>query len=37
MLPYVICGAISIAAGVLAMQRLGGKAVTTGGKPPDVT
>jgi ribose/xylose/arabinose/galactoside ABC-type transport system permease subunit len=25
MLPYVICGAISVAAGVLAMQRLGRK------------
>src|SRR5208283_1733062 len=32
MLPYVICGAISIATGVLAIQRLGGKVETTGGK-----
>ncbi len=36
-LPYVICGAISIFAGALAMQRLGGKVETTGGKTPETT
>ena len=35
MLPYVICGAISIAAGVLAVRRLGGRVETAGGKIPD--
>jgi MFS family permease len=35
MLPYVTCGAISILAGVLAAQRLGGKVETTGGKIPE--
>jgi MFS transporter, DHA1 family, tetracycline resistance protein len=37
MLHYVICGAISIAAGVLAIQRLGWRVETTGGKPPETT
>jgi len=37
MLPYVICGAISLVAGALAMQRLGGKVETTGGKAPEMT
>ena len=32
MLPYVICGAISIVAGLLAIQQLGGRIETTKGK-----
>jgi MFS family permease len=34
-LPYVVCGAISIATGVLAMQRLSGRVETSGGKIPE--
>jgi len=37
MLPYVICGAISIAAGVLAGWRLVGKVESAGGKIPETT
>jgi MFS family permease len=35
MLPYITCGAISILAGVLAFQRLGGGIKTAGGKIPE--
>ena len=35
MLPYVICGAISIVAGVLASWRLNGRIETTGSKTPE--
>ena len=34
MLPYVICGAISIATGVLAIRQLGGRVDTADGKTP---
>jgi MFS family permease len=35
MLPYVICGAISIATSVLAIRQLGGNIETPGGKAPE--
>jgi len=35
MLPYVICGAVSVAAGLLAGWRLGGKVETATGKTPE--
>jgi MFS family permease len=37
MLPYVMCGAISIVAGALAIQQLGGRIETTGGKSPETS